>query len=228
MAIDLTRTRLHYVLGFEEPYNPQGPKRKGAIPDSDKIPGILLATFNGGFKAIHGHFGAMSDGIVALPPRNGLATIAIYNNGQVQMGVWGEDLADSPDLAAYRQNGPPVVYKGEINPQIQSNDPMEWGYTVDKVAPTWRSGVGLSRDGNILYYFCGSSLSMEALSTAMLHTGAYTAIQLDINGYWVMFVATIPDGDSFILKPLFPLQMTEFIDRYMHPYGRDFFYLTTK
>jgi hypothetical protein len=127
------------------------------------------------------------------------------------------------DMLAWRQNGPLVVRHGQINPEINNNSPLDWGYTVDTVAPTWRSGVGLSADGGTLYYFCGPSLSMEALAKSMQAAGAESAIQLDINTFWVHFVAVHPDGT---LEALFPGMMKEDLNRYLSPYTRDFFYLT--
>jgi uncharacterized membrane protein len=223
VAFDLTQTRLHFVLGIDEPFAPNTPKRSGAMPEADKAHGELLAMFNGGFKGRHGHFGAMANGIVAIPPSNGLGTLAIYNKGTLALGEWGKDILPSADMLAWRQNGPLVIQKGQINPRINDNSPQDWGYTVDTVAPTWRSGVGLSADGKILYYFCGPSLSMEALSKSMQAARVDNAIQLDINTFWVHFVAVHPDGS---LEALFPDMMKEDIGRYLYPYTRDFFYMT--
>jgi hypothetical protein len=226
VAVDLTRTRLHYVLGVYEPAPPNTPLRPGRIPESDRGPNILLAVFNGGFQARHGQFGAMSDGIQALPPRDGLGTVAIYQNGEVNLGEWGIDLYLSPDMAAFRQNGPLVINKGEINPRIYDNSPQDWGYTVYDVSPTVRSGIGLSKDGKILYYFCGPSLTMEALAKSMQAAGAFNAIQLDINFYWVLFVKITQSGAKLVTEPLLAQIMINDIDRYLRQSDRDFFYLT--
>jgi hypothetical protein len=224
VAFDLAHTHLHYVLGFEEPYSPNGPKRTGAMPEEDKP--RLLAMFNGGFKATHGEYGAMADGVQALPPRADVGTLVMYKNGQVSLGQWIDDIHPSDTMEAWRQNGPLVVHDGKINPKIYNNSPQDWGYTVNEVSPTWRSGVGLSKDGESLYYFGGPSLSMEALARAMLAANAYEGLQLDINNYWVHFVAVEHDNGKLKLDPLFPNGMQENIDRYLHPYGRDFFYVT--
>jgi hypothetical protein len=226
VAFDLACTRLHYVLGFEEPYSPGMSKRSGAMPVEDKAPGMLLAAFNGGFKATHGHFGAMSCGVAALPPKDGLGTLAIYTDGRVKMGLWGSTILPSEDMQAWRQNGPLVVQDGQINPEIYNNDPKDWGYTVKDVSPTWRSGIGISADGQTLYYFAGPSLSIEALAKGMLAAGAVQGMQLDINNYWVHFVAVHFDGEELTLDPLFPAAMNQNIDRYLYPHGRDFFYVT--
>jgi hypothetical protein len=228
VAFDLAHTRLHYVLGTIEPYSPDSPKRSGRIADADRTPGLLLAMFNGGFKAIHGHFGAMADGIVALPPKPGLGTLAIYGDGSVRLGAWGTDITPSPDITAYRQNGPLMIDRGVINPAVNNFSPQDWGYTIKAVTPTLRSGIGLSADGKTLYYACGPFISVETLALAMQRAGASEAIQLDINWYWVLFVAVRAQGNTLNVEPLDPKNMTEKdeLKRYLGGYSRDYFYVT--
>jgi hypothetical protein len=86
-------------------------------------------------------------------------------------------------MFSWRQNGPLIVHNGQINQRIYNNSPGDWGYTIKDVSPTWRTGVGLSPDGEVLYYLCGSSLSMEMLAKSMLAVGINNGIQLDINNY---------------------------------------------
>jgi hypothetical protein len=227
IAFDLNLTRLHYVLGSVEPYSPDSPKRSGTIDPKDLMPGVLLATFNGGFKATHGQFGAMAGGITALPGREGLGTLVIGNDGKVSMGEWGVDIYPAGDVQAWRQNGPLVIHNGQINPKIYDNSPKDWGYTVNDVSPTWRSGIGINADGSTLYYFVGPKMTMEALAKIMLAVGAVQGMQLDINNYWVHFAAIYWEDRIPLAVPLFPDSMGENVDRYLHPYTRDFFYLTT-
>jgi hypothetical protein len=196
------------------------------MPAEDKLPGVLIAMFNGGFKGRHGHFGAMANQLVALPPRDGLGTLVIYKDGRLRLGEWGSDINSSPDMLAWRQNGPLVVSSGQINPRIYNNAPSDWGYTVTDVSPTWRSGIGLSNDGKTFYYLCGSSLSMEMLAKSMLAVGILNGIQLDINNYWVHFVAVRDVENKLSLEALFPDMMFENIDRYLYAYSRDYFYVT--
>ena len=226
VAIDLTRTRLHFVLGSLEPAGPPGPPRSGAIPASDRVANVLLAAFNGGFKARQGEFGAMADGITALPPRDGLGTVVIYKNGTVRLGEWGPGLTITSDVNAFRQNGPLVIQQGKIDPRIYNNSPEDWGYTVIDVSPTVRTGIGLSADGKTLFYFCGPSLSMEALAKSMQAAGAWNSIQLDINNYWALFVKMHPAGSNLIPEPLLPNLMVANVERYLWDYTRDYFYIT--
>ena len=231
VAIDLTRTRLHFVLGTIEPISPgatpDAATRSGAIPQADRVANVLLAAFNGGFKARHGEFGAMSNGVIALPPRDGLGTVVIYNDGSVSLGEWGSDIFETTNMAAFRQNGPLVIQQGKIDPRIYNNSPQDWGYTVNDVSPTVRSGIGLSADRRTLYYFCGPSLSMEALAQAMQAAGAWNAIQLDINNYWTLFVKFKPTGSKPIPEPLLPQLMVANVDRYLWNYSRDYFYISS-
>ena len=144
----------------------------------------------------------------------------------MRMGVWGSRIQPSPGMECWRQNGPLVIADGQINPRIYNNSPKDWGYTVTDVSPTWRSGVGLSADERVLFYFAGNSLSMEALARSMLAAGAFQGMQLDINTYWVHFVAIRDSADRRELEPLFPEMMKENVDRYLHQYSRDYFYIT--
>ena len=84
----------------------------------------------------------------------------------------------------------------------------------------------MSADGKTLYYLVGPHLTMEALAKSMLAAGAADGMQLDINNFWVLFVSIHADNGKLVPEPLLPDQMTEFLDRYLHPYTRDYFYLT--
>ncbi len=226
VAFDLTHTRLHYVLGSEEPALPKGPRGTGKIPPENKAPGVLLSTFNGGFKATHGQFGAMADGVVALPPRDGLGAVVIYQNGQVHIGEWGADIVtQTKNMKAWRQNAILIIKNGQITPRVNSNQISDWGATIDGNIVTWRSGLGQSQDGNTLYYFAGPSLSMPALAKAMQAVGTHQGMLLDINPYWVHFTAVRPEGNKLLPDPLLP-EMKQHPDRYLNPYSRDFFYVT--
>jgi hypothetical protein len=227
IAINLASVDVHYVLGRDEPASQDLSARTGMIPVTDLDPKVLLAAFNGGFKSRHGQFGAMAGGQVAIPARTGLGTLALFSNGDVRLGEWGTAITASPDMVSYRQNGPMVIRSGKINPVIYNYSPQDWGYTVNDVSPTVRSGIGLSLDNKTLFYFCGPSLSMEALAKSMLSAGASNAIQLDINDYWVLFVKVNQSGTRLVTEPLLPQFMVSGIDRYLHHSSRDFFYITS-
>ena len=226
VAFDLEHIRLHFVLGFADPYA-QGITKSGTgkILAQDMIPGKLLAAFNGGFKYEHGAFGAMAEGYTSAPPRNGLGTLVIYRDGHIGMGVWGEDITASPEMVAFRQNGPLVIQNGALDKAV--NDPTQWGYTVSGGTVTWRSGVAISQDGKTLYYFAGQYCDITSLSKAMQSVNPQTALQLDINNFWVHFTVFKDDNGSLAPEALFPKEMSSNLERFLNPYPRDFFYVTT-
>lgn len=226
IAFDLTRTRLNFVLGYEEPALPGGPVGLGVIPRRDLKPGVLLAAFNGAFKATHGGYGAMANDVVPIPARAGIATLVLYDDGRVQIGEWGTDFQLTSDMLAYRQNCLMIVQNGEINPKVFNDSVGDWGGSINYDIVTWRSGLGLSADGATLYYFAGPSLSMPALAAAMQAAGAYQSMLLDINDYWVHFTAIHAKDGKLVAEPLLPEDMKIHIDRYLRPFGKDFFYIT--
>ncbi|MCL4507265.1 MAG: phosphodiester glycosidase family protein [Chloroflexi bacterium] len=235
VRIDLHQARLHLVPGTLEPTFAKGIpqfKRPGAIPISDAVPGVLLAAFNGGFKAEHGHFGMMVDGKVILPPIDGIATLGFYRDGSVRMGAWGQDISQTSDLVSYRQNCPLLVERGVVNPNINIADVLSWGYTGGNPAATWRSGLGLSQDGRFLIYVAGNSLTAQTLGNALQQAGAYIGMQLDINGFYTRFYTYEPANaaaNTNSLKAVRLLQaMSGAASQYLIPYSRDFFYLTTR
>ncbi len=224
VAMDLTATRLHWVLGSQEPASPQTLTRTGRIPISDLKSGLLLAAFNGGFKAEHGSFGAMTNGALVLAPRDGFGTVAMYDDGHVAIGAWGTDVSWDKGLRNWRQNGPLIVQGGQINPHTADASPEDWGYTVKGDTATWRSALGLSGDGKTLYYLGGPYLTLPVLAQAMADTGAANGIQLDINGYWVMFDAIQATDGGLQAVPVMDGMKND--GRYLRTFDRDFFYLT--
>jgi hypothetical protein len=189
-------------------------------------PGKLLAVFNGGFQARHGNFGVGVDGTVIIPPKPDMGALVIYPDGKVTVGQWGDEIDPTAPMSVWRQNGPLVVHHGEINPHVAESDPTVWGYTLKETAPVWRSGAGISQDGRTLYYFAGSNLSLPTLALSMQSAGAYNAMQMDINNYWVHFDAiTFKDGLP-VPNALFDYMGSDNPNRYLQPYTRDYFYVT--
>ncbi len=228
VAFDLRQTSLGYVLGSEEPSLPGGPRGNGLIPDTDKKGGQIIATFNGGFLATHGAYGAMSSGTMPVPAKKGAGTLTIDRRGQVQIGIWGEDISPQDNYVAWRQNASIVIHQGEINDKVYNGSVTSWGGNLDGLIVTWRSGLGISADNQTLFYFAGPSMSMPTLANTMQDAGVHNGILLDINAYWVHFAAVNSGQESLIAEPLFREEMAIDSDRYLHRSLRDFFYLTTQ
>jgi hypothetical protein len=235
VRIDLSQIQLHLVPGTIEPVVAKpipGFKRPGIIPTADQSPDILLAAFNGGFKSIHGHYGMMVDGTTLLGPTDGLATIALLPDGSIRIGQWGRDLTLNDNPTWYRQNCPLLVDAGQINPHVTDENRREWGYTVKNLDTTWRSGLGISQDGEFLIYAAGNSLTVQSLAEALQQAGAYYAMQTDINGFYTRFVTYQPASNA---KATYPLVANKLLNEmsgdpalFLHPYDRDFFYVTLR
>lgn len=227
VAFDLTKTRLNFVLGTQEPRLEDSPFGTGIIPEADKTAEYLLAAFNGGFMATHGQYGAMANGVEALPPQDGLATVAMGENGRIRIGQWGSDILASDKLVSWRQNAHMVVQDGKITPETSANSLYYWSGSINNEVVTWRSGLGLSQDGNTLYYFAGPSLHMPALGQAMVAAGVEDGMLLDINPYWVHFTAVHAQNGELAATSLMD-GMDDHIDRFLRMYQRDFFYITVQ
>ena len=229
VAFDLQATRLHFVPGYTEPVSAVFISRPARIPAGDLLPGKILAAFNGGFKAEHGHFGVMVAGVILIPPRDGFGTVAIDADGKVALGAWGKDISASPGQAAWRQNGPLIIQEGQINPHTAVTDPKDWGYTTDGGTATGRSALGISPDGRVLYYAAGFDLTLPALSRAVQEAGAWQAIQLDINNFYAHFEAfSMGSEGKLAAVPLLDQMKGPGDQRYLTINSRDFFYVTTK
>lgn len=227
VAVDMTRAQLHAVAGLEEPPVISGTLRYGAVPQDVQQSGLLLAAFNGGFKAIHGADGMAADGEVYARPVPGRATLGIMRDGSLRLGVWGRDLGPADDLAAWRQNGRLLVEGGAVTDAARQGG-LGWGASVDLQAETWRSGVGLSADGRTLLYAVGDALTAARLAEVLRAAGAASALQLDINNYWVRFVTFQRDDQGRLFAQALISAMPREPRKYLAADKRDFFYLTAR
>lgn len=226
VRIDLRHAGLHLVAGTQEPASAAKVARPGAIPPADRVPGRLLAAFNGGFRAANGAFGMFSAGTTWLPPQDGLATVAIYRDGHVRIGTWGQDLGPDPHIVAYRQNCPPLLVDGRPTLVAGGSDKATWGKTITNQTTTWRSGLGLSADGRYLYYAVGDGLTVPSLGAALASAGAASAMQLDINSFYTRFDTYSAGSGGALRAQKLLTQMQGDARQFLTPYNRDFFYLT--
>ncbi|KAA0239761.1 hypothetical protein EDM76_02870 [bacterium] len=222
--MDARRIRLHMTGGTVDPGGDRGVKGSGNIPADQYV--NLLAAINGGFKGPHGGFGMYADGKEYRPLRNGLASIAVMKDGAIKMGEWGKDLSWDENTVAVRQNAVLLVQGGEVSPRTaEGND--TWGYVeVDSSEfITWRSAIGLTKDGNLLFA-AGNSLSAETLAKALWAAGAHTAMQLDINSPYVLISAFFAQPGGTPKAERFMDNMPDSPARFLKAQERDFFWVT--
>ncbi len=231
-ALDLTRVNVHAVAGSVEPRRLDGSAkvgkaRPGTIPEGDR--GALVAAFNGGFKAEHGHYGMMSDGVVWLPPKASSCTFATHVDGTVAIASWSQLREDSAALAWWRQTPSCMVEDGVLHAGLRSDQAKGWGATLEGDTVIRRSAVGLSADGTTLFVGISNSTTAPALARGMVHVGARSVAQLDVNYSYPRFLvyreaATAESGliaEGAVQGLLYGDD--EYLDRAS---SRDFFYVT--
>ena len=154
---------------------------------------VLLAAFNGGFKANAGAGGFELDSQVIVPLQVGVASLVIDADGSAHVGTWGEGLpVTSEQVVSVRQNLPPLVVDGQPSPAIA--DIGSWGSTLGGRAVTARSSLGEDASGDLLYAASMAALPSD-LAYALVGAGGVTGMELDINPEWVqMDAAPAPGG----------------------------------
>jgi Phosphodiester glycosidase len=186
----------------------------------------VVAAFNAGFLMSDANGGYYTDGKTVLPLRTGAASFVVYKNGSSTLGQWGRDVTMGPDVVSVRQNLDLLVDGGQVVPTVYSSDATQWGATLGGGLYVWRSGLGVTADG-ALVYVGGPGLDIADLANILVRTGAVRAMELDINTDWVNYstykpstpegAATPADGTELLAG------MTGTPGRYFQPWwARDF------
>ena len=213
----LVSFRLH--PGAEDP----GPGNWGAppwIPPGSRTG--LVATFNGGFKLDTAGGGFYLNGVTRGTLTSGAASAVYYRNGTVTIGAWGRDVRMAPAVVGVRQNLKLIVDHGQVPAGVNQNVLSSWGATLGGGYYVWRSGLGITADGRIIYVY-GPALDVETLAGLLKRAGAVEALQLDINPFWMSFEYYRADGHPEDPVPvnLLPTQQQSAY-RYYSVYSRDF------
>jgi hypothetical protein len=214
------------VVGTEQPGG--GPNPWGSeIPESQRD--IAIASFNSGFKMDSANGGAYLDGQEIVPLRGDAASLVINQDGSANVGVWGRDFIMSPNIKAVRQNLALIVDNGQLNPALQENDTSLWGATLGNNVFVWRSGVGVTADG-ALVYAGGPAMSIVALARTLQAAGAVRAMEMDINTDWVSAFTYVPQDPNTFNSPIVGSKlldgMTHDGSQYLQQSSRDFFAFT--
>jgi hypothetical protein len=206
----------------------------GTFPDMAPITGAALTTldaaFNSGFRMQDSGGGFFLDGITASPLVAGKASLVIDTAGNVNIGSWGSEVAMTPATAAVRQNLDLIVDNGVPVAGLNANDNFRWGATLGGRVQVWRSGVGVTADG-ALVYVGGSGLSIVDLANVLTRAGSVRAMELDINTAWVNFSSWdlnygVPaSADS---GTLLTVDQNTSPSRYFDTLSRDFFTMSVR
>jgi hypothetical protein len=150
--------------------------------------------------------------------RPGLATLVGSTSGRLDIKSWSGGARPGPDVAFARQNLPLIVDRGRPSPAL--TDGPEWGTTVGNSVMVWRSGLGITRHGDLIYA-AANYQTVHGLAGILVHAGAIRAMELDINSYWVSLNTYRGQNAAGAQKLL--AGMDRPATRYLAPDDRDFF-----
>lgn len=181
----------------------------------------LMATFNSGFRInVSGggfYLNGKRDG--TLTP--GVASMVYYRDGHVAIGVWNRTVHMTPQVVGVRQNLHLIVVNGQVPSSVDYNVETSWGATLGGGYNVWRSGIGITRDGRVIFVY-GPALDVRQLASLLRRAGAVTAMELDINPAWMSYEYYL-HSQRASPEPvnLLPDQQQP-ADRYYFPNSRDF------
>ncbi|GAA2052290.1 phosphodiester glycosidase family protein [Williamsia deligens] len=213
--------RAHLVLGTAEPRR-SSPSGIASVPPAD-VP-HLIATLNSGFRFSDITGGVVADGRTVRALRDGQATAAIDDRGQLTVGEWGRDVHPDGHLVAARQNLELIVDAGAALPRAGRSD-SRWGGAHLQYQFTWRSALGVDRHHDIVYV-AGNRMDLAALAEALVAAGAVRGMELDMHSGMTAFSTWAPGADGTRMPTKLIAAMPGPADRYLEPDRRDFFYLT--
>jgi Phosphodiester glycosidase len=177
---------------------PGGGPYSHTAPIQPQAADSLVAAFNAGFLMSGANGGYYTDGKTILPLRTGAASFVIYRNGTVAVGLWGRDVTMTPNVVSVRQNLDLLVDGGQSVPGLNASDTTQWGATLGNAVYVWRSGIGITANG-ALVYVGGPGLNITDLANLLVRAGAVRAMELDINTDWVnysVYKPTTPTGPA--------------------------------
>lgn len=181
----------------------------------------LMATFNSGFRINVSGGGFYLNGKTDGTLTPGMASMVYYRDGHIAIGVWDRTVRMTPQVAGVRQNLHLIVQHGVVPSSVDYNVETSWGATLGGGYNVWRSGIGITRDGRIIWVY-GPALDVRQLASVLRRAGAVTAMELDINPAWMSYEYYLHSNRANP-KPvnLLPNQQ-EPADRYYFPNSRDF------
>jgi len=158
--------------------SPGGFNWRLTAPISSAASRTLVAAFNGGFQLKDSRGGYLSEGRLAAPLRAGAASLVIYKSGLATVGQWGRDVRMTSEVVAVRQN---------LNLLVENGHPVPG---LNQVANTWRSGLGVTANGALVYV--AGPMTIVDLANLLVRAGAVRAMVLDMNPEWPVFATYSP------------------------------------
>jgi hypothetical protein len=219
VSMDQRLVRFHLRPGAEDP-GPGHWKASTWVPPGTRKG--LLATFNGGFKLDSAGGGFYLNGAYKGALVSGAASVVYYCDGTVKIGSWGREVRMTRNVCGVRQNLKLLVDHGKVPATVNQNVLTTWGATLGGGYYVWRSGLGITQDGRVIFAY-GPSLDVKELASLLRRAGAVEALQLDINPEWMSYDYYKAAGHPRNPTPhaLLPTQQGS-VYRYYQVYSRDF------
>jgi hypothetical protein len=212
------------LLRFELRPGTEDPGAGNWHADSYVVPGTragLLATFNSGFKIASSGGSFYLNGSSTGPLTAGEASVVYYSDGHIAIGNWNQTVSMTPQVVGVRQNLHLIVENGQVPASVDYNVESSWGATLGGRYYVWRSGIGLTADGRVIFVY-GPAMNVREVADLLQRAGAVTAMELDINPEWMSFMYYLPNASADPTpQNLLPNQVQP-ADRYYSPVSRDF------
>ena len=217
----------------------------------------VAATFTAGFKRGHGafrmsdlasvnrgsHYGFIENGVVLSKLQPGLATVVVFDDGEVALRTWTEqDDVNLPRIRHARQNGVPILEYDEASAETRPGSrvrqwgPGNWSGSADKKLRTLRAGLCLAEapGKRFLTYGYFSSATPSSMARVFQAYGCQYAMLLDMNALEHTYLAVYHLQDSELQTQHLIDGMSvvdgskdgHYLPRFVSfPDNRDFFYL---
>ncbi len=181
----------------------------------------VIAGFNGGFKLTYSNVGFVSGGHVAVPLKQGLASIVTYANGTTDIGAWGAGIPRAGEkVYSVLQNQLLLVSNALAAPTVSTCITTCWGNTIGNLSVVARSALGITAGGELIWA-AGEHLTPASLASALIAAGVVRAIELDINPDWVAGYLYVHHVGGPVANPVVPGQLG-IVGQLLAPDARDF------
>jgi hypothetical protein len=179
----------------------------------------VVATFNGGFTNRASRGGTRAGRVTRGVLRVGAASLVIDATGHADV-VRYDPVRDAAS-AVVRQNLDLLLSDGRPATTVGQDDTPVWGRTLHRRHATWRSAVGIARDGSLLVVLAAHATTRQ-LAADVQRAGAVRAMELDINPQFTCLLTYSHAGGQVVPHAVLARQQGS-ASRYLVPSRRDFF-----
>ena len=213
-------TDLALYPGYKGPGQTSLPRGPEMVPLAARP--RLLATFNSGFYEFDAAAGFYVNHTLYFPMIRGLATVVRYRDGTDDVVAWTGGPHPGANVLMARQNLTLLVSHARVTARAAQNS--LWGVTLHGVAAVWRTALGVTAQGDLIYAAAPAQTS-ASLARVMVLLHCVRAMQLDINPEWPIFVTYAGSGAKG--PSLYVPNPNQIPGRFLYSSTKDFFAVYT-